>query len=93
MSLQFSIDNILSEKIAAPSVESVSASLAPASGSIPSYMRASLAAAAAANYPGANLAACYSYLYPYVSSSSPLYSATGKRGVFELIFLVFMITQ
>lgn len=78
MSLQFSIDNILSEKITAPSVDPISLAHAPTSGSIPHYMRASLAAAAAAaNYPTANLAACYSYLYPYVSSPSGIYPTSG----------------
>lgn len=75
MSLQFSIDNILSEKMTPPTVDPLSFPKVHASGSIAPYMNLA-AAAAAANYPATNLAACYSYLYPYVSTSSGIYSSS-----------------
>jgi len=82
MSLQFSIDNILAGKMehSRGSADSaVSAQLSTASSMAP-YMRASLSAAAAAavTYPNSGLAACYSYLYPYVSSTPGLYPTSGE---------------
>ena len=77
MSLQFSIDNILSEKIAPPAIDPLSVPKIPSSGTIGPYMSLA-AAAAAASYPPNNLAACYSYLNPYVMSSSGMYSSTSK---------------
>ena len=77
MSLQFSIDNILSEKMTPPTVDPLSVPKVPATNTIAPYMSLA-AAAAAANYPATNLAACYSYLYPYVTTSSGIYSSSSK---------------
>nr|CAB3250969.1 Gsc goosecoid [Phallusia mammillata] len=78
MSLQFSIDNILGGKLeqSRPHADPAPLPQIPTSSSMAPYMRASLsaaAAAAAANYPTSGLAACYSYLYPYVTSTPGIY--------------------
>lgn len=82
MSLQFSIDNILGGKLEqSRPVEPAPLPQIPATTSMAPYMRASLsaaAAAAAANYPGSGLAACYSYLYPYVTSAPGIYPSSGE---------------
>ena len=82
MSLQFSIDNILGGKMneASAITDPIPTTQMTTSSSIVPYMRASLtaaAAAAAANYPSSGLAACYSYIYPYVASSPGMYTGSG----------------
>ncbi|XP_076800077.1 uncharacterized protein LOC143445100 [Clavelina lepadiformis] len=81
MSLQFSIDNILGGKMneASAITDPIPTTQMTTSSSIVPYMRASLtaaAAAAAANYPSSGLAACYSYIYPYVASSPGMYTGS-----------------